>query len=268
MKFQPHPYHLVEPSPWPLAASIALLTSTVSAVCLFHGYSHGGVILTMGLLAVLSTMGLWWADVIREGTFLGHHTLRVQRGLILGVILFIVSECFFFLSIFWAFFDAALAPTVELGCAWPPAGIQPIDPWEWPLVNTILLLSSGATATWSHHALIAGDRKDALLGLACTLVLALIFTGIQLYEYYEASFTISDGAFGSAFFFGTGMHGLHVLIGTIFLTVCFYRLINYHLTKHHHVGFEGGLLYWQRNAVIEGNLYYYHSTICGKLLKA
>jgi cytochrome c oxidase subunit 3 len=268
MKFQPHPYHLVEPSPWPLAASIALLTSTVSAVCLFHGYSHGGVILTMGLLAVLSTMGLWWADVIREGTFLGHHTLRVQRGLQLGVILFIVSECFFFLSIFWAFFDAALAPTVELGCAWPPAGIQPIDPWEWPLVNTILLLSSGATATWSHHALIAGDRKNALLGLACTLVLALIFTGIQLYEYYEASFTISDGAFGSAFFFGTGMHGLHVLIGTIFLTVCFYRLINYHLTKHHHVGFEGGLLYWQRNAVIEGNLYYYHSTICGKLLKA
>jgi hypothetical protein len=143
MKFQPHPYHLVEPSPWPLAASIALLTTTVSAVCLFHGYGHGGVCLTIGLLAVLSTMGLWWADVIREGTFLGHHTIRVQQGLILGIILFIVSEVFFFLSIFWAFFDSALAPTVELGCSWPPAGIQPIEPWELPLVNTVLLLSSG-----------------------------------------------------------------------------------------------------------------------------
>jgi hypothetical protein len=143
MKFQPHPYHLVEPSPWPLAASIGLLTTTVSAVCLFHGYGHGGVFLTIGLLAVLSTMGLWWADVIREGTFLGHHTIRVQQGLILGIILFIVSEVFFFLSIFWAFFDSALAPTVELGCSWPPAGIQPIEPWELPLVNTVLLLSSG-----------------------------------------------------------------------------------------------------------------------------
>jgi cytochrome c oxidase subunit 3 len=268
MKFQPHPYHLVEASPWPLAGSIALLTTTVSAVCLFHGYGHGGVFLTIGLMAVLSTMGLWWADVIREGTFLGHHTFRVQRGLIIGIILFIVSEVFFFLSIFWAFFDSALAPTVELGCSWPPAGIQPIEPWELPLVNTVLLLSSGATVTWSHHSLIAGDRKNAILALVYTIALALVFTGVQLYEYYNAPFTISDGAFGSCFFFGTGMHGCHVLIGSIFLSVGLYRMINYHLTKHHHVGYEGAILYWQRNAVLEGNFYYYHSTICGKLLKA
>jgi cytochrome c oxidase subunit 3 len=244
MKFQPHPYHLVEASPWPLAGSIALLTTTVSAVCLFHGYGHGGVCLTIGLLAVLSTMGLWWADVIREGTFLGHHTFRVQRGLIIGIILFIVSEVFFFLSIFWAFFDSALAPTVELGCSWPPAGIQPIEPWELPLVNTVLLLSSGATVTWSHHSLIAGDRKNAILALVYTIALALVFTGVQLYEYYNAPFTISDGAFGSCFFFGTGFHGGHVLIGSIFLSVSLYRLINYHLTKHHHVGYEGAILYW------------------------
>ena len=125
-----------------------------------------------------------------------------------------------------------------------------------------------ATVTWSHHSLIAGDRKNALLALIYTIVLALIFTGVQLYEYYNAPFTISDGAFGSCFFFGTGMHGCHVLIGSIFLSVGLYRMINYHLTKHHHVGYEGAILYWQRNAVLEGNFYYYHSTICGKLLKA
>lgn len=183
-------------------------------------------------------------------TFLGHHTIRVQQGLILGIILFIVSEIFFFLSIFWAFFDSALAPTVELGCSWPPAGIQPIDPWELPLVNTVLLLSSGATVTWSHHSLIAGDRKNAIVALIYTIALALIFTGVQIYEYYNAPFTISDGAFGSCFFFGTGMHGLHVFIGTTFLSVGLYRLLNYHLTKHHHVGYEGAILYWHMVDVI------------------
>lgn len=183
-------------------------------------------------------------------TFLGHHTVRVQQGLILGIILFIVSEIFFFLSIFWAFFDSALAPTVELGCSWPPAGIQPIEPWELPLVNTVLLLSSGATVTWSHHSLIAGDRNNAIVALVYTIALALVFTGVQLYEYYNAPFTISDGAFGSCFFFGTGFHGVHVLIGTIFLSVGLYRMVNYHLTKHHHVGYEGAILYWHMVDVV------------------
>jgi cytochrome c oxidase subunit 3 len=122
--------------------------------------------------------------------------------------------------------------------------------------------------TWSHHSLIAGDRQNAILALVYTIALALVFTGIQLYEYYNAPFTISDGAFGSCFFFGTGFHGFHVLIGTIFLSVGLYRIINYHLTKHHYVGYEGAILYWQRNAVLVGNFYYYHSTICGELLKA
>jgi cytochrome c oxidase subunit 3 len=185
----------------------------------------------------------------------------------LGIILFIVSELLFFFSIFWAFFDAALAPTVELGCAWPPAGIQPIDPWEFPLVNTVLLLSSGATVTWSHHSLISGNRSESILGLFLTLVLAFAFTGIQLYEYYNAPFTISDGAFGSCFFFGTGFHGFHVLVGSIFLAVSLYRMINYHFTKHHFVGFEGAILYWHRNAVLEGNFYYYHSTTCWEILR-
>jgi cytochrome c oxidase subunit 3 len=244
--FQPYPYHLVEPSPWPLAASMSLLTCTLSAVLAFHGYSYGGPILTMGLLATLATIWLWVRDILVEGTYQGHHTLKVQRSLIIGFILFIVSEVAFFFSIFWAFFDSALAPTVEIGCHWPPAGIQPINPWGLPLLNTILLLSSGATVTWSHHSLIAGQRQQAIMGLILTIALALIFTGVQGFEFYEAPFTISDGSFGSCFFFATGAHGLHVLVGTIFLIVALFRLINYHLTHHHHVGYEAGILYWHK----------------------
>jgi len=242
--FQPYPYHLVEPSPWPLAASMSLMTCTLSAVLAFHGYSYGGPILTMGLLATLATIWLWVRDILVEGTYQGHHTLKVQRSLIIGLILFIVSEVAFFFSIFWAFFDSALAPTVEIGCHWPPAGIQPINPWGLPLLNTILLLSSGATVTWSHHSLIAGQRQQAIMGLILTIALALIFTGVQGYEFYEAPFSISDGAFGSCFFFGTGAHGLHILVGTILLMVALYRLINYHLTRHHHVGYEAAILYY------------------------
>jgi len=198
----------------------------------------------MGLLATLATIWLWVRDILVEGTYQGHHTLKVQRSLIIGFILFIVSEVAFFFSIFWAFFDSALAPTVEIGCHWPPAGIQPINPWGLPLLNTILLLSSGATVTWSHHSLIAGQRQQAIMGLILTIALALIFTGVQGFEFYEAPFTISDGSFGSCFFFATGAHGLHVLVGTIFLIVALFRLINYHLTHHHHVGYEAGILYW------------------------
>lgn len=210
----------------------------------FHGVAIGPLLLSIGVIATLTTMWVWWRDCIAEGTFQGHHTKAVQRGLIMGIILFIVSEVCFFFSIFWAFFDSALAPTVELGCAWPPAGIEPINPWELPLLNTILLLSSGATVTWSHHALIAGNRQGSILALLITLLLASIFTGVQVYEYYNAGFTMADGAFGSCFFFATGTHGIHVLVGSIFLLIAFFRIVNYHLTNHHHLGYEGAILYW------------------------
>jgi len=245
MKYQPHPFHLVEPSPWPLAASMALMTTTISAVMCFHGFHNGGLLLSLGLISTLATMWLWFQDIVREGTYQGFHTLKVQQSLTIGIILFIVSECFFFIAIFWAFGHSALAPTVELGSSWPPLGIEPINPFELPLLNTILLLSSGATVTWAHHALIAGYRKSSILGLVCTLILATAFTAVQGYEYYNAPFTISDGVFGSCFYFSTGFHGFHVLIGSIFLAVALYRILNYHLTNHHHVGFEGSILYWR-----------------------
>jgi len=170
--------------------------------------------------------------------------MSVQRGINLGVALFIVSEALFFLAIFWAFFHSALSPTVELGAQWPPLGIVAVNPFELPLLNTVILLSSGVTVTFAHHSLIQGNRAGVLYGLFFTLVLAIIFTFFQGVEYSVSSFTISDGVFGSCFYFSTGFHGLHVMIGTIFLGVGLWRIFAYHSTDSHHLGLESAILYW------------------------
>lgn len=242
--FQAHPFHLVSPSPWPLYTSLSLLTLTTSGVQTMHGFSNSGNILALAFISVVCSMSFWFRDIISEGTYLGNHTLAVQRGLNMGVGLFIVSEAFFFLAIFWAFFHSALSPTVELGAQWPPMGIEAINPFELPLLNTVILLSSGVTVTYAHHSLIQGNRSGSLYGLLFTIVLAVIFTGFQGVEYSVSSFTISDGAYGSCFYFGTGFHGLHVMIGTAFLAVGLWRLLAYHLTENHHLGLEAGILYW------------------------
>jgi cytochrome c oxidase subunit 3 len=209
-----------------------------------HSFEYAINWLFIALILVLLSMFLWFRDVISEGTYLGNHTLAVQRGLNLGIALFIISEVFFFLAIFWGYFHSALSPTVELGGEWPPIGVEAIDAFELPLLNTMILLSSGVTITYSHHSLIMGDRNSALYGAALTIFLALIFTACQGIEYTVSSFTLTDGAFGSCFYFGTGFHGLHVIIGTIFLAVGLWRLLAYHLTENHHLGLEGGILYW------------------------
>lgn len=243
-QFQYHPFHLVEPSPWPLVTSFSLLMLTLSSVMMFHGYKNGGLLVIIGFISLIGSMIFWWRDVIAEGTYGGHHTFAVQKGLTIGVFLFIVSEVFFFLSIFWAFFHSSLAPSVELGGSWPPMGVEPLNPFELPLLNTVILLSSGASVTYAHHSLIKGDRKASYYGLIITIILALLFTSLQGLEYWNAPFTISDGVYGSCFFFGTGFHGLHVIIGTIFLAVGLWRIRAYQLTDHHHLGFESGILYW------------------------
>jgi cytochrome c oxidase subunit 3 len=122
-------------------------------------------------------------------------------------------------------------------------GIQAINPFELPLLNTVILLSSGVTVTYAHHSLIQGNRSGALYGLVYTIILAILFTSLQVIEYSVSSFTITDGVFGSCFYFGTGFHGLHVIIGTVFLSVGFWRLLAYHLTENHHLGLEAGILY-------------------------
>ena len=242
--FQSHPFHLVSPSPWPFNTSVALLNTALTAGLSFHLFFHKMSTLMFSLTSVAYSMSLWFRDVISEGTYLGNHTLAVQRGLNMGVALFIISEVLFFLAIFWAFFHSALSPTIELGAKWPPMGIESINPFELPLLNTIILLSSGVTVTYSHHSLIQGNRKAGLDGLVFTVGLALIFTALQGVEYTVASFTISDGTYTSCFYFGTGFHGFHVIIGTIFLSVGFWRYLAYHLTENHHLGYESGILYW------------------------
>jgi len=242
--FQDHPFHLVSPSPWPFNTSISLFVLTVSMALSMHSFSFLHNILYLGLIGLVFSMFFWFRDIISEASFLGNHTLAVQKGLHLGVILFIVSEALFFLAIFWAFFHSALTPTVELGAQWPPMGIEPVNPFELPLLNTVILLSSGATITYAHHSLIKGERRGALYGSIFTVLLALIFTFFQGVEYSVSSFTISDGVFGTCFFFGTGFHGFHVIIGTIFLSVALWRIYSYHLTDHHHLGYEAGILYW------------------------
>ena len=239
-----HPYHLVDPSPWPLIGAMAAFGLTVGGVMYFHRYIYGEMLLIMSLVLVILVMIVWWRDVVREATYMGCHTLIVQKGLKIGMIWFIMSEVFFFVSFFWAFFHSALVPTVEVGSIWPPVGITTMNAFEVPLLNTAILLSSGATITWRHNAMISGNRKETLLGLIVTVILGVIFTILQGMEYYEASFTIADSVYGSTFYVATGFHGLHVLIGTTFLIVSLLRIVEHQLTKHHHNGYEAAIWYW------------------------
>lgn len=204
---QKHPYHLVDPSPWPLVTSVAVGTTAIGAAMYMHAFLYGDLILFLGLISVISCMFVWWRDVIREATFNGYHTKTVQWGLRSGMLLFIVSEVMFFLAFFWAFFHSSLSPAIEIGSVWPPVSINPFNPWGVPLLNTLILLLSGATVTWAHHEIIVGRKEPAKLSLLITILLAIVFTGFQVYEYIEASFTISDGIYGSTFFMATGFHG-------------------------------------------------------------
>jgi cytochrome c oxidase subunit 3 len=216
------------------------------AVMYFHNYLYGSFLCFIGLFFVVLFKFSWFKDVTREGTFLGNHTLVVQQGLRFGFILFVVSELMFFFAFFWAFFHSALAPTYQIDAIWPPYGLHNLifNFLEVPLINTFILLLSGATITWAHHSLIKGYFLDTVYAFTYTIVLALFFISFQAYEYYEALFTIADGIYGSTFFVATGFHGLHVIIGSIFILVCFYRFINCHYSRVHHLGFEMSCWYW------------------------
>nr|YP_010272289.1 cytochrome c oxidase subunit III [Gigantopelta aegis]UKE79916.1 cytochrome c oxidase subunit III [Gigantopelta aegis] len=237
-----NPFHIVDFSPWPMTGSIGALFLTIGMVSWMRNMSTLG--LFFGLFLILLTMLQWWRDVVREGSFQGHHTTMVYKGLCLGMILFILSEVLFFIAFFWAYFHSSLAPTLELGSCWPPIGISPLNPFDVPLLNTAVLLASGVTVTWAHHSLMEGDRPGAIQALLFTVLLGAYFSYLQAGEYYETSFSISDGAYGSIFFVATGFHGLHVLIGSTFLTVCLIRTWMYHFSNEHHFGFEAAAWYW------------------------
>nr|QWQ55656.1 cytochrome c oxidase subunit III [Zichya tenggerensis] len=237
-----HPYHLVNPSPWPLTGAIGAMATTIGMVKWFHQYNNS--LLLIGLLLISLTMIQWWRDITREGTYQGLHTLPVSKGLRWGMILFIISEVFFFISFFWAFFHSSLSPSIELGSMWPPLGIQPFNPLQIPLLNTTILLASGVTVTWAHHSLMEGNYSQTTQSLFFTILLGIYFTMLQAYEYIEAPFTISDAVYGSTFFMATGFHGLHVIIGTTFLLTCLLRHLMCHFSPNHHFGFEAAAWYW------------------------
>jgi len=236
------PFHLVEYSPWPLTASIGALTLAIGFANWFH---HSRLwCLYLAIFIIIMSIIQWWRDVIRERTFMGHHTSYVTRGLRWGIILFITSEVLFFFAFFWAFFHRSLSPTPELGCIWPPSGITPLNPFRVPLLNTAVLLASGVTVTWAHHSLLAGNQKNTIYALGLTVALGIYFTVLQAGEYVEASFSIADRVYGSTFFVATGFHGIHVLIGSTFLLVCLGRAIAFHYSSAHHFGFEAAAWYW------------------------
>nr|YP_009772332.1 cytochrome c oxidase subunit III [Sarcophaga brevicornis]QIT03213.1 cytochrome c oxidase subunit III [Sarcophaga brevicornis] len=237
-----HPFHLVDYSPWPLTASIGAMTTVAGMVKWFHQYNMS--LFLLGNIITILTVYQWWRDVSREGTFQGLHTEAVTTGLRWGMILFILSEVLFFVSFFWAFFHSSLSPSIELGAIWPPMGITPFNPFQIPLLNTVILLTSGITVTWAHHSLMEGNHSQAAQSLFFTVTLGIYFTILQAYEYIEAPFTIADSVYGSTFFMATGFHGIHVLIGTTFLLICLIRHLNNHFSSNHHFGFEAAAWYW------------------------
>ena len=237
-----HSFHLVDFRPWPILGSFRTIITIVGIIKWFHTYNINLFIL--GTISILIIIYQWWRDVTRERTFQGLHTLDVANGIRWGIILFITSEVFFFISFFWSFFHRRLSPSIELGIAWPPVGITTFNPIQIPLLNTIILISSGLTITWAHHRLIENNFNQITQGLTITIILGLYFTILQAYEYLEAPFTIADSVYGSCFFIATGFHGLHVIIGTTFLTVCLFRHLNNHFSSNHHFGFEAAAWYW------------------------
>jgi cytochrome c oxidase subunit 3 len=237
-----HQYHLVDPSPWPLLGAVSAGAMFYGAVRGMHG--EGWILAEIGLAFVLLTMFLWFRSVVREATFQGHHTPIVQIGMRYGMTLFIASEVMFFVAFFWAFFASSLHHLQAPGGTWPPAGVIPFSPFHLQFLNTLILLLSGTTVTWAHHALIEGDRKGLLTGLILTVLLGLSFTALQAVEYSHALFHFSGNIFGATFFMATGFHGFHVIVGTIFLMVCLFRAWRGDFKADHHFGFEAAAWYW------------------------
>nr|UXF58260.1 cytochrome c oxidase subunit III [Philodromus sp.] len=237
-----HPYHIVDISPWPLLVGVGVMSAVIGLIKLFM-FSEFNLFL-LSCLTVFMLALLWWRDVIRESTYQGFHSSNVLNGLMYGMMLFIVSEIFFFISFFWAFFHSSLSPSVELGSIWPPMGLFPFNPFQVPFLNTVILLASGVTITWSHQYILCNNWVKAKMTLAMTWMLGLYFLNLQMFEYYMASFSISDSVYGSTFFMSTGFHGFHVIVGTLFLLTVWFRMLSDELTSAHHFGFEASAWYW------------------------
>jgi len=258
-KSQEHPFHILPPSYLPfVVASVAGMFVATFAVLMHKdslketvpflntmipGFpSYWRLLILFSLLVLL--VCVWSKDVVNEATYQGFHTRMVQRGLRYGMILFITSEVMFFFSFFWTFFHVSTSPAVGIGCVWPPQGIEVLNPWHLPLANTVILLSSGVCTVWAHRALIGGFREQAALGLYVACMYGLLFSWLQFLEYGLATFAINDSVYGSIFYMATGFHGMHVIVGTIMLSIAYYRVALSHFSKSRHLGFEIAAWYW------------------------
>nr|YP_009519817.1 cytochrome c oxidase subunit III [Trichogramma ostriniae]AOM68250.1 cytochrome c oxidase subunit III [Trichogramma ostriniae] len=236
------PFHLVTLSPWPIVTSFSVMIMLVGFMNFFNNFNS--LLMIFGMLSLFMCLFQWWRDVIRESTYQGFHTNKVLEGVKLGMILFIISELFFFISIFWCYFHMFLSPSVEIGSLWPPKNIIIFNPYLIPMLNTVILLSSGVSLTMSHYSLLNMMKLKSLISMFITIFLGIIFTMFQYIEYQEAMFTITDSVYGSIFFMATGFHGLHVIIGTIFLIINFFRILLNNYSSKHHFGFEAAAWYW------------------------
>ena len=251
-----HPFHIVDPSPWPFCTSMGLWYLTITTVAFFHNFLSSIFNIVFGIFYLCICLGFWWRDVIRESTYEFKHTPYVRRGLLTGMLLFIISEIMFFFGFFWAFFHVSLAPSFAIGAVWPPAIISVISPWQLPLVNTLCLLLSGVSLTIAHRQLnkipyISNTESfqwftySRILNWMCiTVFLGVFFLGCQACEYYLSPFTFQDTVFGGTFYILTGLHGLHVIVGTIFLIVCLWRASRLQFTVWKQVGFKSAVWYW------------------------
>ena len=249
-----HDYHVLPPSIWPFMGSLGAFTMLFGFVLWVSPQIDSSSPLSqpwlflIGLALVLYVMFCWWSEVVHEANT-GDHTPVVRIGLRYGFIMFIMSEVMFFVAWFWVFFKQRLYPmgpdSPWVDGVYPPAGIETFDPWNLPLINTLILLLSGCAVTWAHHALVhENNRKDLITGLTIGVVLGVLFTMLQAYEYSHAAFGFAGSMYGGIFFMATGFHGFHVIIGTIFLTVCLIRAIKGDFTPKQHIGFEAAAWYW------------------------
>ena len=258
---QAHPYHQVDNSPWPITIAIAIFSQAITIIDM-QVYKNTTNLLFCQFVVIIILI-VWWRDIIREAIG-GYHTFIVQKGILIGFLLFLLSEIMQFSSFFWSYFHSGLAPAIEQGSTWPPVGIKPVNTWSIPLQGTCILLASGFIQTEAHHATIMGNKKQTQTQLFNTIVLGLFFLFFQGLEYYWGEFTISDSVFGTVFYCTTGLHGLHVLVGVIFLFISFIRLFFDYITTFHHQNYSFSIMYWHQVDIIwilVYIIYYYANNI-------
>lgn len=237
-----HSFHLVDESPWPLIRAGRAFFLVTGFLHWFRSSNY--FLLLLSVISLILVSFQWWRDVSAEGAYQGLHAEVVVWGLRWGIVLFIISEIFFFLSFFWCYFHVRLSPALELGRQWCPIGVSPLNPLDIPLLNTVILVSSGVSVTWRHHSLIGGEHSLRLYSLGVTCLLGVFFTVLQGIEYFETRFSMADRVYGSVFFIATGFHGFHVIVGTIFLFFRIFRIIRGEFSSNHHFGFEAAAWYW------------------------